>query len=83
MIKHHTRHPVADAKELFNGLADGARLVKTNDGGRITAVFPDGSRVVFRPISGSDGSPAVEVYNPTNDTRLPPRQKVHFMKETV
>lgn len=81
VIQHHTRQPAADAQELFDDLTNGGKVVESNDGQRVTALFPDGSRVVFRPFSGSDGSPAVEVYNPTNDTRLPPRQKVHFMKE--
>jgi len=81
VIQHHASDPDATAQDLFATLANGAQLVESNEGGRITALFPDKSKVVFRPTSGSDGSPAVEVYNPTGRTKLPPRQKIHLMKE--
>ena len=81
VIQHHTTNPAVSAQNLFKMLSKGGKLVHSNDGRMITAKFSDGSRVVLRPISGSDGSPVVEVYNPAPNAKLPPRQKIHFMKE--
>ena len=81
VIQHYATNPAESAQNLFKLLSKGGKLIHSNDGRMITAKFSDGSRVVLRPFSGSDGSPAVEVYNPTPNAKLPPRQKIHFMKE--
>lgn len=53
-------NPAATAKEFFSKLGSGGRVSKLSNGKGEVAKFPDGSRVNFRPKSGS-GSPAVDI----------------------
>jgi len=48
--------------------------------GAMTAVFKDGSRVNFRPTSGSDGSPVIEIAFPKPTSGVPATQKIHFVE---
>lgn len=81
VTQHHSKDPMASAKEVFAKLSKGGERVPLDNGKGTSSVFPDGSRVVFRPRSSSDGSPTVEVFSSSPGTSIPDRQKIHFMKE--
>jgi len=49
---------------------------------RALRVEHGGLRVVFRPGSGSDGSPVVEIYAGNLAGNHPAYQKIHFTKGT-
>jgi len=67
--------PAATAKEFYKKLGAGGReQILPNGKGGITW-FDDGSRVVYRPVSSSDGSPAVDITITGSDGD---QYKIHF-----
>jgi hypothetical protein len=56
-----TDNPAKTAENLYSALKKGGKESQLPNGkGRLT-LFPDGSRVIHRPVSSSDGSPVVEI----------------------
>jgi len=49
------------AKKFYRKLSTGGQQSPLTNGRGTKADFDDGSRVVFRPVSSSDGSPAVDI----------------------
>lgn len=73
------KNPSKAAKEVFSALKVGGTESKLENGKGQKAVFKDGSRVVFRPVSSSDGSPAVEIIV-TQPNRV--SYKIHFVSRS-
>ncbi|TCS75532.1 hypothetical protein [Effusibacillus lacus] len=73
----HTRNlPGGDnaAQDLMKELTQGATKIEQK--GNVTiAHMPDGQRVVYRPISSSDGTPVVEIHG----KGAIKEQKIHFV----
>jgi|LauGreDrversion4_2_1035121.scaffolds.fasta_scaffold121367_4 hypothetical protein len=54
-------NPAKTSEDVYSALKSGGKESRLPNGkGRLTA-FPDGSRVIHRPVSSSDGSPVVEI----------------------
>lgn len=71
-----TENPSTTAESIYSALNSGGNESALPNGkGRIT-VFPDGSRVIHRPVSSSDGSPVVEI-NVTGPNGS--SYKIHFI----
>ena len=83
--KSHPRHiksddPSKTAQEFFNLAKEGAKTVEPLPNGRgWMATMKDGTEVIFRPSSSSDGSPVVEIKN-SKSPRVKD-QKIHFIKK--
>jgi hypothetical protein len=76
----HSSEPLKTAEKMFKMLSKGGKVAKLPKPGAVTAVFRDGSRVNFRPTSGSDGSPVIEIAFPKPASGVPATQKIHFVK---
>lgn len=66
------------AKEFWDKLGKGGVISKIEGGKGFISVFPDGSRVVYRPKSTSDGSPTVDINHKSSGSS---HYKVHFVKD--
>jgi hypothetical protein len=75
-----TGDPLGTAKKMFKMLSKGGKVAQLPKPGAMTAVFKDGSRVNFRPTSGSDGSPVIEIAFPKPTSGVPATQKIHFVE---
>jgi len=73
--------PDATAKEFFRVASQGAQTRENPKPGLYKAKFADGTIVVYRTTSSSDGSPAVN-FRPSKNiaSRLKPH-KIHFVQE--
>jgi hypothetical protein len=78
-----TRHvlsnnPEGTGKEFFDKLSAGSKVKDLDKGKGKIGTFPDGSTVVYRPVSSSDGSPAMNlvIKGPSGLD-----YKIHFVKE--
>ena len=56
------KDPPKAAKDVYSALKVGGIESKLDTGKGKQAVFKDDSRVVYRPVSSSDGSPVVEIF---------------------
>lgn len=75
-----SKDPVKTAKEFFIKSKIGINKIiqLPNNKGKM-AVFPDGSRIVYREISSSDGTPVIEISVKTHSDRFK-SQKIHFVR---
>lgn len=80
VTQHMSPRPAASARDVFRKLSKGGSMVPMNNGKGWTTRFPDGSRVVLRLSSSSDGTPTIDIFGSRLDSSIPPRQKVHFME---
>lgn len=73
-----SKDPLATGQEFFNKLSVGGKIKDLANGKGKIATFPDKSTVVFRPVSTSDGSPAMSIIvkGPSGLD-----YKIHFVKE--
>lgn len=71
--------PVATAQDFFQMATEGVATIKTNSKGRVFAEFEDGTMISFRPVSHSDGSPAVDI-NISGSGPIK-TQKIHFISK--
>ncbi len=69
-------NPEKTARDFFEKLSRGGNPGKTKSGD-VMKTFPDGSRVVFRPSSHSDGSPTIDINHKGPGNRP---YKVHFVE---
>lgn len=53
--------PVTTGNEFFDKLSFGGKVKDLKNGKGKMSTFPDTSTVVFRPVSSSDGSPAMDI----------------------
>jgi hypothetical protein len=74
-----TRNPRKAAESFFRSARRGSEKVEEIKPGVRRAKFRDGSHVVYRKSSSSDGSPVVEII--TKNARGLKRQKIHFIEE--
>lgn len=74
--------PVGTARRFFAIASTDALLDSRRGGGVVIAFFRGGSHVVFREVSISDGSPAVEVAIKSRQFGLAARQKIHFIRRS-
>ena len=76
--------PIKTAKDFFNQLSKGAvveQLPSENASLKLKATLPDGGIIVYREVSHSDGTPAVEInIDHSSDAGAIKRQKIHFMR---
>lgn len=72
-------NPTSSASQFFNILKQGGKdkLFNTSHGIGIESNLPDGSRITYRPITSSKGSPAVEITISGSDYIKP--KKYHFV----
>ena len=74
--------PAATAERFFRLASKDATRVHIVRDGVTRASFGDGSHVIWRPRSHSDGSPVVELNLVTRVSGLSGHQKIHFVKES-
>jgi hypothetical protein len=72
------KDPRSTGQEFFEKLSSGAKVKDLKNGKGKIGTFPDGSTVVYRPVSTSDGSPAMDlvIKGPSSLD-----YKIHFVKE--
>jgi hypothetical protein len=70
--------PESTGKEFFDKLSIGSKVKNLEEGKGKIGIFPDGSTVVYRPVSTSDGSPAMNLVMKGSSG---PDYKIHFVKE--
>jgi hypothetical protein len=78
-VQHVTSSdPIATGSNFFEKLSTGGKVKDLKNGKGKMATFPDTSTVVFRPVSSSDGSPAMDIVvkGPSGLD-----YKIHFVKE--
>lgn len=70
--------PKRTGKEFFDKLSVGSKVKDLKNGKGKIGTFSDGSTVVYRPVSTSDGSPAMDlvIKGPSGLD-----YKIHFVKE--
>ncbi len=62
------------ARKMFDQLSNGGKdVTPTGYPGKMVE-FPNGARIGFRPVSASDGSPALDIDIPA----IPQVTKIHF-----
>lgn len=66
------------AKQFWNKLGKGGVISKIDGGKGYISVFPDGSRISYRPKSNSDGSPTIDINHKSPGSSY---YKVHFVKD--
>ena len=69
----HLKGGIEEAKKFFNEMTKGFKSEK-NIGKGLLRTMPDGGTVLYRPVSSSDGTPAVDI-NKVNFKY----QKIHFI----
>lgn len=71
-------NPRHDAKTFYSVASKGGQESPLPNGKGVMSKMSGGTRIVYRPISSSDGSPAVEItiIGPGNAKT----QKIHFVK---
>ena len=73
-------NPIEDSSNFFDTISKGGKIseLKGNKGKRVD--FPDGSTIVYRIITSTKNSPAVDI-NVVNRTRNGiSKQKIHFIR---
>ena len=70
--------PAATARYFYDTLGRGGALRRIDRG--YIRTFDDGTHVTYRPVSGSDGSPAIQITVRNPNSPLARYQKIHFMK---
>ncbi|MDD3022006.1 MAG: hypothetical protein PHX61_13650 [Alphaproteobacteria bacterium] len=75
-----SKNPQSTAHDFFNKLSNGGKIENLPNGKEQKATMRDGSIIVYRPISSSDGSPAAEIRCLPKNAGLK-EQKIHFTKE--
>lgn len=85
--KNTTRHlesdnPKETAIKFYDQIAKGGIEKKLPNGKGVTAKLEDGSIITMRPISSSDGSPAVDInIKKSSNSAGVKTQKIHFIKK--
>jgi hypothetical protein len=69
------------AKDFFRIAKRGSESVEELKPGVYRARFRDGSHVIYRRRSASDGSPVVEIVSNDRKSGRNRRQKIHFIEE--
>lgn len=69
--------PVTDAKAMYDELSKGGYEKLLPNGKGIKTEFDDGTTIIFREITSTAGSPAVEIRNSVS--QLIRDQKIHFI----
>ncbi len=74
-----SNNPTSSASQFFNILKQGGKdkLFNTSHGIGTESNLPDGSKITYRPITSSKGSPAVEIVISGSDYIKP--KKYHFV----
>lgn len=74
--------PASTAERFFTLASNGASRVAEIRPGVTRASFADGSHIIWRAQSHSDGSPVVDFNLATRVSGLSGRQKIHFVEES-
>ncbi len=75
-----SKNPLRTSQSFFETLSNGGKIENLSNGKGQKATMKDGSIIVYRPISSSDGSPAAEIRCLPRGSRIK-EQKIHFVKE--
>jgi hypothetical protein len=75
-----TANPIAEAKRFFSILSNNASIKWEERPGTFRAKFRDGSHIVLRISSNSDGSPVVSFKLSKDYRGLRNSQKIHFLR---
>jgi len=73
--------PASSAEQFFRIASHGADRLFIEGDGFMRAEFADGSNVVWRRTSRSDGTPAVRLDLANSSYGVQPVQRIHFVKE--
>jgi hypothetical protein len=73
--------PDTAASDFFDEASKGATSVYRLPNGGYVAEFPDDTQITYRPRSGSDGSPAIDINVDENPNGWVMSQRIHFIKE--
>jgi hypothetical protein len=78
--KNRTQHiysenPAKEAKSMFKKFSGNNQVKKLASGKGFYVLFKGNSRVNYRPISNSDGSPSIDIHFADTDTTY----KIHFL----
>ena len=85
--RESTRHiesenPIFTSKDFYDKLTKGAIGKNLPNGKGKVSKMKDGSIISYRPISSSDGSPAVDInIRKSNNSGGIKQQKIHFVKK--
>lgn len=75
-----SKDPMATGKLFFERLSPGGRIKDLTNGKGKISTFRNGSSVVFRPKSSSDGTPALSIVHIGSSKS--DEYKIHFIQET-
>lgn len=70
--------PQATARRFFDIISKGGQRTADVSTGGARVRFADGSNIIYRPVSSSDGSPVVDVHLGSAQAKIARFQKIHF-----
>ncbi len=72
--------PMKEAKDFYDKIGLGGLYVRKGPNGMEIVKMKDGSLIVYRPVTSSDGSPAVEInLKKSSDSGGIKSHKIHFV----
>ncbi len=74
-----SKDPIATSKDFYNKIAKGGKELSLSNKHGVMTVLPDKTRIVYRIITSTKGSPAIEI-TVTSSTMVK-KQKIHFISE--
>lgn len=69
----------ATAESFYNTISSGGCEYKLKNGHGVMTILPDGTRIVYRVVTKTQGSPAVEI-SISSSPKIKD-QKIHFIKK--
>lgn len=72
--------PVSTATDFYEEAAKGGVEIALDNGKGVKSEMANGTKITMRPVSSSDGSPAVDInISKSNDPAGIKQQKIHFI----
>jgi hypothetical protein len=81
-VRHiESEDPLKTAKDFYDKASYGGKEEKLEDG-KLKTIMKDGTVLIFREISNSDGTPVVQInIQSSNNNGGIKKQKIHFVKK--
>ena len=76
-----SREPIKDSREFYDIISKGGNKTKLSNGKGDRADFNDGTTIIYRVITSTKGSPAVDIKVVSKSKGEISTQKIHFIKE--
>ncbi len=73
-----TKDPINTSQDFYNKIGKGGELLVLSNGKGTMTILSDGTRIVHRLITSTEGSPAVEIT--VSGCNRVKNQKIHFVK---